>query len=155
MGGQPALLGIELWSWNIAGPREGGAATLLEQAFHNCVHVCNRQHLQLSSFEFKLTWETAPGKMRVIPFVTHAPFKRIFAFPLTERVQKGCDPRVHPLQGLLEKEKARISPAGNSQVKLPHPVREQLVYALKNDGISAKKERKKGRSSIHPSTAAA
>lgn len=73
---------------------------LLERAFHNCVHLCNRQHRQLSSFKFKLTWETAPGKMRVITFVTDASFKRIFAFPPTEQAQKGGDPRVQGLQGL-------------------------------------------------------
>lgn len=67
--------------------------------------------------------------MRVITFVTDASFKRIFAFPLTEQAQKGGDPRVHPLQGLLEEEKARISLAGNSHVKLPHPIGEQLMYA--------------------------
>lgn len=62
---------------------------------------------------------------------------------LTEQAQKGCDPRVHPPQGPVPEEKARIFPAGNSQVKLPHPVGEQLACALKNGGISAKKERKR------------
>jgi len=73
----------------------------------------------------------------------------------TEQAQKGCDPVVHPPEEPVPGKKARIFLAGISQVKLPKPIGKQSVLALKYDGISAKKERKKGRSSIHPPTATA
>lgn len=82
-------------------------------------------------------------KIGVIPFVTNVSFKRIFVFTLTEQAQKGCDPLVHLLQGPVPEEKARIFLAGNSQVKLPKPIGEQSVYALKYEVFLLKKKGKR------------
>lgn len=51
----------------------------------------------------------------------------------TEQAQKGGDPAVQPPQGPALEDKARIILASKAQVKLPDPIREELMCLEKSN----------------------